>query len=154
MAETGFAKGRLSPIIYFENEAGRVVLPPSSDGARAAWERSYKRDGYEIREADTLAAVERLQKRLVAQELEERERQAAHSGALRDAAWRVTGADLAQRMRSSATTPWERDFIEAYLQLREEKRERHRQRFLETSMYLDVLEFDSGHQHRTDRLRV
>ena len=154
MADTGFARGRLSPILYFENERGHIVLPPSSEGAREALARSYARDGYELREADTLALVEKLQKRLVAQELEAQERQAAHSAALRDRAWRETGDRLSARMASSSTTPWERDFIEAYFKLREEKRGRHRQRFLETEMYLDALEFDSSHQHRTDRLRA
>lgn len=100
--------------------------------------------GYEIREAGTLAEVDRLQKRMVEQEMKVRRGWAERDELTYALQWRVTGDRLRSRMISKDCSPYERDFIQAYLQLREEKRDRHRQRWTETVMYLHARENDSG----------
>jgi hypothetical protein len=147
---TGYALGRLDPVLYYENSRGYLILPPSTALAREGLERkngagvSYRDQGFELREAGTLAEVDRLQKRLVEQEMGKRQADADRDEQVSAENWRRVGSDLRQRMISAATTSYEREFIELYLQLREEKRAKHRQRFLETSMYLWLREMDSS----------
>jgi hypothetical protein len=149
---TGFALGQLSAIVYFENADGEIVLPPTTEDARYFYEAHYRGKGYEIREAGTLAEVDRLQNRLVEAERRKNERAAEHDETISAARWREVGDRLRQRMVSSATTPYEREFIELYLKLREDKRDRHRQRWLERVSYLFAREMDSGTK-ATDRMR-
>jgi hypothetical protein len=149
--------GTLDPIIYFENAKGEIVLPPTSADARHWYESSqggpsYRERGFELRGAETLAEVDALQARLVAQDRATNERALAQDDAQRRQAWYAIAERLRARMCSSSTSPYEREFIELYLKLREEKRDKHRQRFLERISYLWAREMDSGSK-ATDRVR-
>ncbi len=147
---TGYALGRLDPVIYYENKKGHLILAPSTDLARMCYEKpngagkSLRSMGYEMREAGTLAEVDRLQKRMVAQEMGTREKWAERDELTYALQWKATGDKLRSRMISKGCSAYERDFIQAYLSLREEKRDRHRQRWTETAMYLHARENDSG----------
>ena len=159
MNRTGFALGRLNPIVYYENADGQIILPPTTADARYFYSQAkdaqgqtYREKGFEFREADTLAAVDELQRRLTEAELRRLGQEADRDDRLTAMAWKQRGSDLRARMISANTSPYERDFIDAYLQLREEKRAKHRQRFMETTMYLEAREMDSGH-HATDRIK-
>lgn len=131
------AMGTLTPIIYFVNRDGNISLPPVSDCPTPR--------GYERREAGTLAEVDALQSRLQDQE----RRQLEEEHMLDEARWgavrqRVSD-NLRQRMVSADTSPYERDFISAYLELREEKRAKYQQRFscdLAARSVLEIREFD------------
>ncbi len=149
---TGFAVGRVSPIVYFDNFAGEVVLPPDSGAARYYYSefrdatgRTYRDRGYELREAGTLAEVDALQRRLVEQDRREAECAADRSEVSSAEAWARRGSDLYGRMVSAATPEYEKEFIRAYLLVREDKRARHRQRWLERQSYLWCREMDSAH---------
>lgn len=149
---TGYALGRLNPILYYQRENGEIAMPPTTEDALYFYEKRFKHQGWMLKEAGTLAEVDDLQKRLVEQERRKLEYAAARDEAVSAHLWRQTGDSLRQRMMSSSTTAYEREFIELYLQLREDKREKHRQRFLETEMYLWAREYDSGTKP-TDRMK-
>jgi hypothetical protein len=159
MNRTGYALGRLSPIIYYENVDGVIVLPPTTEDARYFYEkrgadgRSFKDNGFEIREADTLQAVDTLQRRLVEAERRRLGDVAERDERVSEAIWKKRGEDLRARLVSGSTSEYEKDFIRLYLQLRDEKRAKHRQRWLEAQMYLEAREFDSSHKAE-DRMRA
>lgn len=158
MNRTGYALGRLNPIIYYENAKGDITLPPTTEDARYFYEApdyqgaSYRSKGFEIREAGTLAEVDRLQRRLVEIEQRKMGAAAAHDELVSAELWNKRGEDLRGRMVSSTTSEYEKDFIRLYLQVRDDKRARHRQRWLEAQMYLEAREMDSNHK-ATDRLK-
>lgn len=156
-SKTGFKLGTLDPIIYYENDKGYCILAPSTEMARWAWETpngsgiSLKDKKFQIREADTLSAVDRLQKQLVRQETDKLESEAQKDLRSSEYRWKQVGSALAQRMASSSTSPFEREFIQNYLLVREDKREKHAQRWRERQMYLWAREFDSTTK-ATDRM--
>jgi hypothetical protein len=145
---TGRALGSLEPVIFFQNADGYVILPPEEIGnrgiARMMYERKYKDQGWEWKEADTLAEVDKLQARLVEQEVRESTERADRDDMRRETLWQNTGRRLRQRMTSSDCKPFERDFIADYLLLRESKREKYRQRWLEHQSYLWAREMDAS----------
>ena len=113
------------------------------DLARKIFENRYKPQGYEWREAGTLAEVDRLQKRLGEQEMSIRRRQGEVDERAREEIHRQTAANLRQRMASSSCTPYERDFIDLWLRMQEEKRTKYTQRWTEYQDYLWIREMDS-----------
>ncbi len=147
MSETGFARGSLSPVIYFERKDGFCILPPIEVGHGTELARKMLADeryrGWEWREAGTLAEVDRLQKRLVDQEDKRSEFMAQTVGDRSRAVRDAVADSLRQRMCSSATSAYERDFIGLYLQLREEKRDKYRASLEQHRWYLWAREQDS-----------
>ncbi len=143
--------GTLDPVVYFENSRGEIVLPPTSEDARYFYEgvrdpsgKTYRDLGYEYREAETLAEVDALQRRLVELDQRTNAQNAQRDDEGRKESWRRIGDSLRARMVSSSTSPFEREFIRLYLELREEKRARHRQRWLERTSYLWAREMDAS----------
>lgn len=150
--------GSLQPIIFYVNHQdpahpeGYILLAPYSEFPTPA--------GYSREEAGTLPEVDRLQKRL--QEQSRREWEAEYE--CDEAQWvercERTRGNLYARLASSATSEWDKEFIRNYLQLREEKRDKYKQRFFERTAYLHAREFDLGdraadkEEVRLDRLEV
>jgi hypothetical protein len=146
---TGFCKGTLNPVIYFERGDGYAILAPQEVGqdlslARRIYEERYHPQGWEWREAATLQDVDRLQKKLVEQEESRLRKMADVNGFHRERAMAQTASDLRARMCSSATSSFERDFISAYLKMREDKRDKYRDRLMEHNFYLWASAMDSG----------
>jgi hypothetical protein len=129
--------GTASAIEYFLNRRsparppGYVILAPYSGSPCP--------DGYTREFADDLPAVDRLQATLLRQEQQQWEREQIHEEALIGERQRGVVDRLRQIMCSSATSAYERDFIAAYLALREEKREKYRRVFEQRTAYLSVL---------------
>lgn len=145
---TGRALGTLDPVIYFEYPNGHCILPPVEIGkgpveARRMFEQLYRKQGCEWREADTLDKVDRLQNRLIDQEQRVRDHQGHVMDEAREKVRRETSANLRQRMASSSCSAYEREFIELWLQLREDKRKQFTQRFTEHNDYLWAREMDA-----------
>ena len=145
---TGRALGTLDPVIYFVNQSGHILLPPVEIGqgtgtARRLYEERFKHQGYEWKEADTLADVDRLQQRLIDQESKILQSRGERMDAAREAVRRETASNLRQRMQSSDCDPWERDFIALWLETRESKRKEFMQRFAERNQYLWAREMDA-----------
>jgi hypothetical protein len=140
--------GSLEPVIYFRNHRdpahppGFLMLAPYSDFPTPA--------GYTREAADTLADVDRLQRSLIEQERRDAEAELLHDEVVLGRRYAEMTDKLRARMVSSSTSPYDRDFIEAYLKLREEKRDRHRQRFLERVMFLHAREMDTPRDRRVD----
>jgi len=170
--KTGFAPGTLSPVIYFHNRRkntisdgkvivhlshGHFVLPPVEMGqgpglARMIWERRYKEQGYEWCEASTLSDVDELQSRLIEQESRILEAQGQMLDNVREASRKATASNLRQRMVSSSCGPFEREFIQLWLSMDEEKRKKYTQRFTERNMFLWAAAMDSGNNRVEDRM--
>jgi hypothetical protein len=146
---TGMANGTLTPVVYFVRRTDMfAILAPAEVGggmelARMVYDRRYKRDWLWC-EATTLQEVDKLQKRLANQEIFEAEKKIAVNSAVRERVYKATGDQLRQRMCSSSTSAWERDFIKAYLQLREDKRDKYRQSLEHRNMFILAREMDSG----------
>ena len=149
MNKTGRAPGTVDPVIYFENAKGHVMLPPIEIGkglalARRIFEERAKPQGYEWREAGTLAAARELQAKLIHQEVIKNDDVRKDMGQLRREARQRTAANLRQRMISADCKPFERDFIKEWLLLSEEKQKKYEQVWDQGTHYLWSLEMDSG----------
>src|SRR5580693_4489937 len=124
-------------LYYFENRSGDIQLPPNDECYFTLCP-----EGYDRREANTLAEVDRLQKRLQEQTYRRQHSEWEHDDATFAAARKSVIDSLHQRLASSVTTEYEREFIRAYIQLREEKRAKYRQRFVCDRAYLELREND------------
>lgn len=147
MDRTGRALGTLRPVIYFENSAGHLVLPPEEIGqgpalARRIYEERYSPHGYEWREASTLEAVDQLQQRLVRQEQGILDFQAETMTEHREKVCREVASSLRQRMTSADCSAYEREFISTWLEIREDKRKRFTAVWNQRQMYLWSREMD------------
>jgi hypothetical protein len=119
---------------FFERRDGTVLLPPSDDIPCPA-------DCID-REANTLDEVDKLQKRLQQATYERCQRELQRDEeAFAESRERVRSS-LTAKIASSATTEYEREFLRAYIQLREEKRDKYRQRFACDVAYLEMREND------------
>ena len=144
--------GTLTPLIYFVNHRdpahppGYILLAPYTDAPTP--------DGYSREGADTLAAVDRIQTILQNQEFEAARREADYNDLLTRDRFAEVRDRLVARMVSSSTSPYEREFIAAYLRLREEKREKHRRVFETRVAYLNALAYDTPKGRGMDEERV
>lgn len=149
---TGYARGSLDPVIYFENASGYVILAPQQIGqgtalAKKIYEERYRPAGWEWREAGAngLHEVDALQKKLIDQEVSRDRRMADKSSYERDVVRREIAESLRNRMTSAATSEFEREFIRYYLELREDsKRDKYREALKQRNYYLWAREQDSS----------
>ena len=124
-------------LYYFKNAAGDIQLPPNDECYF-----SFCPAGYDRFEANTLDEVDRLQKALQRQTYERQHREWEHDEQAWAAARQRVIDSLHATLASSATTEYEREFIRAYIQLREEKRAKYRQRFICDRAFLEMREMD------------
>lgn len=149
MDRTGIARGTLRPCVYFVRRTDMYcILAPAEIGggtelARMVYERKYEQNWMWC-EADTLQEVDRLQKRLVNQEIFEAEKKIQVNDAMREKCMRATGEALRSQMISASTSQWEKDFIREYLKLRGEKRDRYRDTLSHHNHYILAREMDSS----------
>ena len=128
MAVVNYCMGQLNPVLYFINARGEVALPPSTEDALKVKSAMNSR-GFELREAHTLAEIDELQRYMETQERERAIRDYNRTESSLADARKSVRERLISRMISSATPEYEKDFIRAYLMLRDDKREHHRNRF-------------------------
>jgi hypothetical protein len=129
--------GTLTPVIYFRDANGHILLAPYSDFATPS--------GYERYEAGTLAEIDRLTAQLREQELRTLRREHQHEGDLYELVHRRVRDRLYERLTSASTSALEKDFIRAYLELRSERQRRiYHARYEEYNFYLHAREFDLG----------
>ncbi len=153
MAVRNYALGSLEPVVYFINSRGAISLPPSTNAALAIKDRMAKR-GWELREAATLDAIDRLQKHMQEQERRASERNLEHEENLLAQQRKSVRDRLVSRMVSSSTRPYEREFIQHYLMLRDEKREEYRKRYTGDVAYFEALEFNKNSHHIRDAINA
>lgn len=136
-------RGSIEPVVYFINQSGHVLLAPYSAMATP--------DGYRREEAGTLGDVDKLQVLLVMQERRQWEREAAQEESLFGARLDAVRDRLYARMTSAGTGAYEKEFIRHYLQLRIEKRDKHRQRFEHREAFLWARENDTPKGRGVDK---
>ena len=129
MAVLNFAMGQLNPVVYFVDSNGNIALPPSTEEAHKLRDRMRSR-GYELREAGTLHEIDVLQKQMeekefaqARMELDRNERAVADKR-------KEIRERLMARMISSSTSQYERDFIKAWLMMRDDKRKEKADKFM------------------------
>lgn len=126
--------GTLTPVIYFERADGHVMLAPYSECPPP--------DGYIRCGADTLSQIDKLVDRLRAQEHLKFDRAQETEDQLTSLGRQRITDSLMAKLVSSETTEYDKDFIRAYLQLRAEKRDKHRSKFESQNFILYAREFD------------
>jgi hypothetical protein len=145
---TGMARGNLRPILYYEDASGHIVLAAHDAGdpaqARRMYQEVYKPKGYAWREASSWPEWERLQKRLIDQEARRMEFYRDRLMTNYDTAAKLVRDAMYQRMVSTLCSNYEREFIQGWLALKEEKRSKYEQLWREHHNYLWAVEQDSG----------
>jgi hypothetical protein len=127
-------------IRYFQGPSGPldIQIPPTDDI------RCPKR--YIECEANTLREVDILRDKLVQRRREEIEREGRHDEAAFAEERRIVIQSLTTKMQSSTTSPYEKEFIRLYLQLRDdEKREKYKKAYLcdlAAQSHFEAREFD------------
>lgn len=166
--KTGYKLGSLSPVIWWEKRNGivavhgcpiekHILIPPTEIGDNGALARqlfqarphnrpSYKDQGYQWNEAGTLKEVQTLQARWEDQEMKVLRHMGHHDHTVRQRIHGEVAGRLRQRMASSATSAYERDFIEYWLQLRQSKQDEYTKKWEDKIFYNQALEFDSSHK--------
>jgi hypothetical protein len=140
--------GTLTPVIYFiahrdpRHAEGYVMLAAySSQPTPAGYSREY---------ADTLAAVDRLQKRLQEQTRREfdaeREAIEAAGGSIR----RLIRDRLMAKLASSSTSEHDKDFIRSWLVVREDRRDEFARHFEMRNAFIHARENDLGDRDADD----
>jgi hypothetical protein len=144
--------GTIEPIVYFVNHAdpnhpvGYIILAPYSECPAP--------NGYQKEGVDTLSGVDRLEKILVDQERRDWEREAEYNEKLIGEKKSEIRDRLYAKMTSSSTDPWEKEFIRLYLYLREEKKQKYQQRYLERTAYLWARHNDTPKGRGVDEEKV
>lgn len=165
---TGFKLGSLSAVIWWEKRNGivlvhgceiekHILIPPSEIGDGGALARelfqarphgrpSYKDQGYSWEEAGTLKEVQKLQQRWEDQEMKVLRHMGHRDHEVRQRVHGEVASRMRTRMASSATTPYERDFIRLWLDLRQDKQDEYTKKWEDKIFYNQALEFDSNHK--------
>jgi hypothetical protein len=171
---TGYKMGSLSPVIWWEKTNGTVyvhgcayenhiLIPPTEigDGGRLArllfedkryGKLSYKEQGYQWCEADTLHKVQELQRRWEEQEMKLNRHMGHRDHTVRQKVHAEVAGRMRQKMQSSSTSAFERDFIRLWLEMRETKQDEYTKKWEDYHYYNQALEFDSNHKPE-DRIR-
>ena len=167
--KTGYKMGSLSPVIYWVKVNGTVrvhgcqienhiLIPPTEIGDNGALARSlfedkrvpgrptYKEQGYQWREAATLADVQKLQRDWIEQEMKVKRHMGHYDASVRKRVHSEVAGRLRQKMASSSTTPFEREFIQHWLDMRETKQDEYTKKWEDLHFYNQALEFDSNHK--------
>jgi hypothetical protein len=167
--KTGYKMGSLSPVIWWEKINGvvrvhgcpidrHILIPPTEIGdggalARMLWEDSrvegrpsYKNQGYAWREAGTLKEVQVLQRRWEEQEMKVLRHMGHFDHEVRRKVHGEVAGRLRQKMASSSCTPFEREFIKEWLELRESKQDEYTKKWEDMHFYNQALEFDASHR--------
>lgn len=144
--------GCVEPVFFYVNHTdqnhppGYVLI--AADSANRPME------GYQREYAETLADIDRLEKRLQQQEFEQWEREEqANESALASRRQEVRDR-LYARMTSGSTDEWEKEFIRNYLLLRDEKREKWRNIHMQRSAFLWARHNDTPKDRRVDEETV
>ena len=147
--------GQIEPVFYFVNgsnpahEIGYVMLAPYTGGGDRCL--CPTPEGYRLEYADTLPDVDKLERKLQRQELEQAEREGEREMSVLEARRKELRDRMYQHMTSSETDPWNKEFYRLYLQLSDERKKKmYAQRFLERESYLWARHNDTPKNRRAD----
>jgi len=151
MAVTHLAPGKITPILYFINAQGYVKMMPTDEESKR-FRRHMGKLGFELQEADTLQAADKLQSKMQEQLRIEQEIELAQDEETTRYRRQQVRDRLVRRMNSSACPAVERDFIQAWLIIREQKHDIFKKRFTNQVGHLDALGYDNPNKHIEDIL--
>lgn len=144
MAVTNYQLGSLNPVVYFENRKGEIWLPPSTEQALAIKDQMRAR-GFELKEAGNIPAIDELSKRIYEIERRKMESRRIVEETMYDRMQDRVRSSMLQRAVSSSTSPFERDFLMYYMQVRmPEKKKKFMEQFEHRQMYFEAREHDNG----------
>lgn len=137
MSKTGMAAGRIDGPVYFVHSDGHILLAPMSDSPTPP--------NCERHKVETLAELDRLQERMEG----DMKRQCQQEIERDQQVWyqkrQQIRSNLLERMKSSKCSAYEREFIQLYIQISDErKRALYRNRFMADTAYFMAREFDDG----------
>jgi hypothetical protein len=129
-------------LIYLEDAGGNIELPPSLAAARAALALA-KYAHFELREANTIAEVESLERRLRAKVKADAEIEIAGDEARCAAERQRIRSNLQAAIASAATDQYTKDYLRAWIALRDQKRrEKYKSTFQQREAYFEALHYD------------
>ncbi len=141
--------GTIEPVFYFLNgnnpahPPGYILLAPYTGGGDRCL--CPTPEGYRLEYADTLSAVDKLERILQHQEYESAQREGQRDMELLEARRKEIRDRIYQRISSSETDEWNKEFYRLYLQLSDERKKKiYAQRFLERESYLWARHNDIG----------
>lgn len=141
--------GTMSPVVYTKCSLGHVVLlpytecpTPSSCEYQFPFQQSHCGQPVHREGADSLADIDRLQRKLTEQENEKHGVEMTYDQMKSEEVASRVCSNLYQRLISSATPEMEKDFIREYLKLRPELRGKHHAKFDAYCVYIHAREFD------------
>ena len=115
---------------YFINREGQIAIPPDAEAASIVL-KDPRWAGYELREANDIHEVDRLQKRLQQQTWDELQREGEQQASAWEERLKAQRDRLIAKAVSAATTQYEKDFFREWLKLKDEqRREKFKQRYL------------------------
>jgi len=149
MAVENYAPGKIKPILYFQNEKGTVMMLPTDEETHR-FRKHMRNLGFEMYAAETLQQAEKLQKKLQDQLYNERQMELAKDEEMTRIRRQQVRDRLVTRRNSAACNQTEKDFIDMWLKVREQKHEIFKKKFTSEIGHLDALEFDNPDQHIHD----
>lgn len=153
MAVTYIKSGSISPIFYWQNQKGYVMLLETSEFlGNERLKRYMSKWGFMLMSAETLKEAEKLQIKLQEQLKKEQEIELAKDEMMTANHRDQIRQRLEARKNSSNTNPYEKEFIRLYLDWRNHKHDIFKKRFTQQIGHLDALEFDNPNKHIHDLL--
>lgn len=149
MAVTHMAPGKIQAILYFRDKNGKIMLLPSDEETKR-FKGAMREFGYELYAAETLAEARKLQKEMQEQLYVEQQHELQKDEQMTAVRRQQIRDRLVARRNSSACDKVERDFIDMWLVIREQKHEVFKKRFTSQIGHFDALEFDNPSQHIAD----
>jgi hypothetical protein len=143
--------GTIEPVWFFINGTdpahppGYILLAPYTGGSGSDRCSCPTPAGYRLEYADTLAAVDKLERILQHQEYEAAQREGQRDMELLETKRKELRDRIYQRIASSETDEWNKEFLRLYLQLSDDRKKKlYAQRFLERESFLWARHNDIG----------
>jgi len=130
------AKGTFSSIVYFESPTGKISLPGTADSNERG------QNGWLRKEANTLQAVDELQRRMEEQDRRELRGLLERDEAVFERKRGITRSNLLKTLTSGSTTPYEREFIREYLTMSQDRKKKFYNKDKEIQAYFMAREYD------------
>jgi hypothetical protein len=111
-----FAVGTFDPVVYFESPTGEISLPGTTE------ENQRGQNGWIRRQANTLKALDALQRRMEEQDRRDMRARLDRDEMVFEEKRRKTRESLLRTITKRTTSRYEREFISEYLQLSDERK--------------------------------
>jgi hypothetical protein len=135
------ATGTFSPVIYFESPIGQISLPGTGE------ENQRGHNGWIRREANTLRAVDDLQRRMEDQDRRDMRDKLDRDQSMFEAKRKKTRESLLRTVTKHTTSNYEREFIREYLSVSDARKRKFYGRDKEINSFFMAREYDDAGKH-------